>query len=269
MKRGALVFAEVFIVLSLIFLIQTAIHFSVFDGEEDAERSDLIVLSLRQVPSGGDLTDHIRFISFGDLAFEIDPIPGGCSGAPSINLLRSQVDSTGYCVPIDEKKFFNIEIEVNFEEFARVLDERYKIEATRVSVEGLQNEYVFVWRPDELPENTVLRVGVCQCNLHGEGEPDPKILDPGWGVKLERSAHPHPLIVSVQKYKDTIETFPMYFYSHKDQFAGFRLPGRVIQPSGRLAGFAFRENQCELPSSELRAARQDHVFLATIDVNGL
>ncbi|MEL7521132.1 MAG: hypothetical protein AAGJ80_05865, partial [Cyanobacteria bacterium J06553_1] len=74
--RGLISLAELFILVAILFLIQTVINFASQLNDSATRVEDYAVLSISQVPSGGHFVDHIRSIQIRDVILVLKP--GGC-----------------------------------------------------------------------------------------------------------------------------------------------------------------------------------------------
>lgn len=249
MGKAALTFAEVFIVLGLIFLIQTVANFNVFEGASLAESADMVVLSVRQVPSKNDATDHINYILVRDGSTEI-AIQLSSGNVVSASDIAYRVDGGGRCTaatPIQIGYELQAADPNKFVRFAAFLRESFGISYSRIEVSDAQPEHVFSWRPAQLREETALTVGVHHCTI----SPIPTNLkvDPRWGLPRSELDYPHPLIISINVYKESIsEEPPRLMYTNYHQLPSGPL-GKLIGP--QHAGYAFSSHiqNCDLGTS--------------------
>lgn len=238
MGKSALTFAEIFIVLSLVFLVQTVANFNLYEGIAETESADWVVLSLRQVPSAGSAADHLRYIrvtgagvdiglKFFSVGRSAGPATQGASAPtapvdflspPDVTELTLSVDAQGDCrerPAVDPTVFGRRHNELDRESFLKVLRQVFRVDLSRIEVAGNQPEYVLSWKPDELPPDTVLTLGLEHCFLGST--PASRQIDPAWETGLESLDFPHPLIVHRTEYRRRIiDGAPQVRYVHVD-----------------------------------------------------
>ena len=246
--KSALTFAEIFIVMALIFIIQTVANFGLSDdavpsmeiagrpGGAASETPDRVTLSLRQVPSGSDPTDHLSYLIFSggggtgeDLVVELRE-SGQDSGLYARTRaalgMVSEPESCAYfvsgaapgsCVrrscsgPSAEASYvWAWWEEAERELFISELLERFGMSMLAIPVAGGQPEYLLSWSPREVadlaPSGVEVRLGLGLCLL--EVRDDTRRVDPAWQRELELEVgdeglldYPHPLIVSRREYR--------------------------------------------------------------------
>ena len=134
--KSALTFAEIFIVMALIFIIQTVINFGLYDdpvadGGRGVFASDIphvANLDILQIPSGGDDTDHVAYLVFSvvgesdsreELVVEVNGWPrvlsvgrgrraspggGGLLSRPTVPLYYPYVASRGFLQRVADQR---------------------------------------------------------------------------------------------------------------------------------------------------------------------
>lgn len=238
LSKAAVTFTEIFIVLALVFLIQTVANFNLFEGiAEEEQPADFVVLSIRQVPSSGNDTDHVRYLRFRSGSF-VRSLNFGSSLVDAHDV-RWRVDNLGNCVglpPTDPAQSSNWNDEAARLAFSEILRKETGISVSRVEVSGVQPEYILSWSPRNLPSGTDLAIGVQHCFIPSS-DPNALAIDPNWRLRTDALEFPHPVIVTRTRYRERIDREPQRVeYVHSES-----LPlGPLRTLSGpRYQGLAF------------------------------
>jgi len=252
MTRGrGMTFAEVFVVLALIFLVQTIINFSLLVDTPEPPLNDLIVENIFQVPSGGDQTDHIRYFAVGEVALLFSP--SGCGGnGMSPSTVRSRLDRDGRCLSVDllgRYREYRADREGELDEFLEAVEARYDLVLSVLQGEGLQTSFVAVREHEKALSEPIIRVGLCVCQL------DPTEANlrsaPEWGLGSPLP-FPHPLVTErlTVNEEDLVEERAVSFL-HEGLFEPKGLSGDVIglvSGDQEGEGLVFEATSCELAS---------------------
>ena len=223
MSRSALTFAEIFIVLALVFLIQTVANFGLFDGalETAVDLAEWETLSIRQVPSGGDATDHVMYLRF-SAPGEPELLAQIAEGGVDCRDVRSAFGELGSCVQRAGCRSDPYGSEEDI--FVLNLEEQYGISISEPpSVRGTQPQYLLTWSPADLPRGAEVAIGLQFCFL--ENSEEARKIDPLWeltadGGQLEL---PHPLVITRTEYRRRITGHsPRMEFAHRDQMRGVR-----------------------------------------------
>ena len=209
MTRAALTFAEIFIVLALIFIIQTVVNFGLYDevtSETPDDVADYETLSIRQVPSLGSLADHVLYLHFSKPG-EYIWIKFARFGEHDCRDIRSLIDQSGLCVtrePCSGGSFNHWDMETQRVAFLRMLEREFKVSLDKIPVSDAQDEYLLSWVPADLPGGSELRIGLEFCRLQHDEES--RRVDPTWKLRLEVAEtgllmHPHPLVITRTQYR--------------------------------------------------------------------
>ena len=211
MSKAALTFAEVFIVLALVFIIQTVANFGLYEGDVEggAVAADREAVTIRQVPSGGDHTDHLMYLHFSaDGVGEARVVVGaGTEGRTTVHCgdIRSGVDRSGACIA----RVRCSPGVYSLEEAAPWLEREYRVSLRAPPVEDAQPQYILTWVPGEPPADVEIRVGLELCEL-GVTD-DTRSVAPSWGLTEdgEPLRFPHPLVITRTEYRrDNIVKHP-------------------------------------------------------------
>ena len=191
MKRSAVTFAEIFVVLSLAFLVQTVLSFSLLADPAETEYRRLMVVRFSQVPAADPnmdeadrLTDHIRYVAVGDDILLLQP--GGCIGSTTtdppkkaVNALSPATISSRYegtpprCVSTDriagtEYRGWDGEGQISL--FREIVAQRYKARVVIASSPKLQTSFSLAFDPHLLEGKPTLRVGFCACYVETKAD---------------------------------------------------------------------------------------------------
>lgn len=222
MGKAALTFAEIFIVLGLIFLIQTVANFNIYEGAAKKPPPDFEVLKLRQIPSSGDDSDHIRYLRFSANDSDLDLHAQIKSGHGLTEAdIQTFVDPLGQCSKfnrIKPEEILELDSPENVDNFRALLLKRFGIWMAVVKVSNAQDEYVFSWTPENLPSGAQLTVAVEHCFLGVNKKST--TLDPAWGIGGTTLKYPHPLIIDRTEYRESIDIKePDVTLVHKEAFS--------------------------------------------------
>ena len=185
MTKAAVTFTEIFIVLALIFIVQTVVNFNLFEGvteglvEEDIP--DLVTLTITG--------ERLLYFSFQKRVVDEDSpyeqtlwlVPSG-SRSPSINYLSDSqyiIDRTGRCV---DHRFFDVGAvrygseHGELESFGRILESQFGI-TVNITYLGIEESRwpiraLFSWSPTDLAESAEFRLGLWErwrFNFDGDG----------------------------------------------------------------------------------------------------
>lgn len=267
MGKAALTFAEIFIVLGLIFLIQMVANFNIYEGTSEVPPPDFTILKIRQIPSDGNDADHIKYLRFSshdetlDLNLQISLSP---------LMLRdtgSYIDNFGMCRNRNNSKFLYQTYswkEINSrEKFIDTLYSKYKISLSMVKVSDAQNEYILSWSPDEIPKGATLTVAIEHCFLP-KTEKSTK-LDSAWNVEGNTVPYPHPLIFEKTEFRESIDVQPSrrvmahYTQFYDDNNSHNRKLPNTTGPE--FSGFAFHTSvhNCDVSNLNVGYVRQNIV----------
>lgn len=245
MGKAALTFAEIFIVLGLIFLIQMVANFNIYEGTSEVPPPDFTTLKIRQIPSDGNDADHIKYLYFSsndpenEINLQIKP------GLIQLRDTGSYIDDQGNCRIRDSSRFqtnmLNWENANDQELFKKNLYENFGISLSMVKVSNAQNEYILAWSPADLPEGATLTVAVEHCFLRNTESA--RKLDPVWKVSGDSVPYPHPLIFERTEYRESIDVQPSrrvmvhytQFYDENDSHNN----GLPKTTGPKFAGYAF------------------------------
>ncbi len=266
MGKAALTFAEIFIVLGLIFLIQTVANFNIFEGDSRSPPPDFEVLKLRQVPSDNSDADHIRYLSVSgpdpSKALHLQLKDGG--SAVWEQDIQFSINENGVCLGRDSSSALGRTLRLSqsndLDTFKALLLRNFGVSMSIVEVSNSQDEYVFSWVPETLPSNTTLKVALDHCFLSVS---DSSLsIDPAWKLGDTRLQYPHPLIVDRTEFRETITRHsPQLANAHRDS-----LPDPLSKLSGsQYAGLAFsnQTKNCDLSGYSRRRVRS----LAVLEVS--
>lgn len=264
MGRAALTFAEIFIVLGLIFIIQMVANFNIYEGTAEVPPPDFVMLRIRQIPSSGSDADHIKYMRFSatdsdlDLNLQIDKYP------LMLRDIGSFVDDYGACRKRDSSKYlYNTRDWKNKSQrelFVKELLDKYKISLNMVEVSNAQNEYILSWSPADIPEGATLTVAIEHCFLHKTKESTR--LDPAWKVEGNSVPYPHPLIFERTEFRESIDVKPARrVMAHFTQFHGKNDTKDKNIPSTigpKYSGYAFSNDikNCNATNEIVRMVRK-------------
>ena len=274
MTRAALTFAEIFIVLALIFIIQTVVNFGLYDemattSETPNEVADYETLSIRQVPSLGNLEDHVLYLYFAQadgksIWIKFKNARFGEWEPHDCRDIRSLIDQSGRCVSSEpcssDFEFNHWDTEIQRVAFLETLKREFKVSLDKIPVSDAQDEYLLSWVPADLPGGSELRIGLEFCRLqHNE---ESRRVDPAWELHLEVAEtglllHPHPLVLTRTRYgRDGTPRSLQQEFAHFMELAEF--PGSEMGDYREYRGTVFVEDGCRLdkndPESVWRAA---------------
>ena len=279
MGQRNLTFVSIFVIFSLLFLIQTMVNSDLFETDRFSKPSDLMILSLFQVPQrrGSEIpADHIAFLSVGEILFitkqesDYRYSPNSChsylSDPQSPLGLRSRYDETGNCVPADEK-WSSLKPEPNFGAFSNHLEQEYGVSASHtVSMYG-QSEYTFGWRPPILYDNLEITVGLCLCGLTNSQKH--RKLEPEWGLEGDYSRYPHPIVAHIRTIRESIEEkhLVQHYHVEQDKRDGMYYQGDQCDVNWRKANQEFQTLLKDLNAEKSRYWREQflgRIYMFTI-----
>ena len=232
MTKGALTFAEIFIVLALVFIIQTVANFGLYeaDGGGGPEVPDRETLSIRQAPSNGYSDDHVIYLHFSARGVPEVRLAGSAAQRRTCANISSQLDSAGGCEAREPcaGDVFSSDSTVT------LLESLYGISVNLVTMDNVQPEYVLSWVPADLPDGAIVRVGLEWCYYPYDTS---MLRRPSWA--LPDGERPHPLIVARTRYGPAV---------HRDErpreyaHAGMLMSRNEWTGSGRDAWEDFKGN---------------------------
>lgn len=225
---------SIFIVFSLICLIQTILNSNILEYQEDSTSFDLRVLSLRQVvvdaarwnPESENLyiNDRIVFISIGDFLFRnilfrninyksVDLHPIIVSSRNLYNYkfsyfsqtelskstiqLRSKIDKDGNCVSIDDMTDGQVELD-DYTVFSNRIRQKYGIDASKILTTSYL-DYVFSWQQSGISNGIKIVIGMSMA-YYPDDERHLRShmveIEPEWGLKnqIRTLDYPFPII---------------------------------------------------------------------------
>lgn len=262
MGKAALTFAEIFIVLGLVFLIQMVANFNIYEGTSEVPPPDFTILKIRQVPSSGSDADHIKYLRFSsdnkelelNLQIGIRPL--------MLRDTSSYIDNLGVCQYRDSSAFLNNTYSWTNDKgkFIKELYDKYQVSMTMIEVSNAQNEYILSWSPENIPKGARLTVAIEHCFL--EKTIQSTKLDPAWNVEGDSVPFPHPLIFEKTEFRESIDVQPSRrVMAHYTQFYGNndshnrKLP-KTIGPE--FAGLTFHHavKNCDVSHNKVRELRR-------------
>ncbi|MCB1469982.1 MAG: hypothetical protein KDK08_23180 [Rhizobiaceae bacterium] len=230
--------AELFIVLIVMFLIQALLNFSLSESVESSKRADLISLSIRQVPSGSDESDHLVYISIFEGHYWITK---ALIGVPERRELRSFINLAGQCAPYPQLNLPDAN-----DRFAERV-EQVGLNYTTVALEGMQTVHVFTWDPKAIDDKVSIKIGFHDCQL--PSSPKSLAVRDQWNLDITKSEFPHPLVVTIDRYTEHISTTNKLYYHHIDRF----LPTPFsINNDPSLFGLSFTTTNCSVDGNTRR-----------------
>ncbi len=201
MTKSALTFAEIFVVLALIFLIQAVANFNLFSGiGEAATKPNIELLKIRQVPSSGSDADHLSYLRISNAGSTMHLALTDRAVYELIST-RSRRNIEGLCeavAPVDKatiRQWSDATLEL--------VERNFKIKLLKVGVSGAQDEYVLIWEPANIKQKTKLTIGFRRCNI-GINARSVKI-DKAWKLPHAALSSPHPVIIDRLMFTDRIE----------------------------------------------------------------
>lgn len=233
--RYAASMAELFIVLIVMFLIQALLNFSLSEEVESSKRADLVSLSIRQVPSGADDSDHLVYLGVSSTTSSGDNfwIVNAVRNVPSHGDLRSKINSAGQCVPYVHGTLADVT-----DNFGERLED-IGIQYSTVSLKNMQTVHIFTWDPTVLEGNPQIKIGIHDCRM--ESRSDTRAVRKNWNLNITETEYPHPLVVTVDRYTETISTTNSFSYHHNDRFSS--VPFNVDNDPS-LVGLSFVSFDC-------------------------
>jgi hypothetical protein len=264
-------FSELFVLLALVFLTQTLIHFSFSDAADSVPSPRQTAVFVNQYPSGGDKTDHIRYLSIGRYSLVISG--SGCH-ATSFNrgAYSTKIEPGGKCRPRREiQAVYNFSNDALGEKNLEVFRERVKNEygayfAASVT-EGLQNKFSIFFDPAvKRPDTLEIHIGVCVCAL--PATPNNLSIPSEWGLGLGALRTPHPVVIAIESIGlEKVKSRQHVVYSHITDFA--RQENGSLSPIPKFIGeYGLEADNCEMPRvadsvvdiSFLAGVRSNYVF---------
>ena len=112
----------------------------------------------------------------------------------------------------------------------------------------MQVEHVFSWRPGQLAAPVRLTIGLEACRL--TSTPATRRVDRHWRLNFEETEHPHPLIISIERYRSSIRVEHRLHHFHMSSLPN-TLSGKIDRRPD-YAGLVFRSPDCEVPVGQSR-----------------
>lgn len=175
MSKNSSTIAEIFIVLTLVFVIQSVVKFSISVAtDEKTEEFGYSLLLVQQEPTEGDRSDHIRYIVVGSdiLLFDV-----GVVNANDPSNYKSSIGASGECRTLDTQSYSPIRYIANEDSF------RKRTKAFSNHVRRIYNISLDISRVDsqiavsasymarELESDVTIVVGFCLCRLPNLAHP--------------------------------------------------------------------------------------------------
>ncbi|MER8973117.1 MULTISPECIES: hypothetical protein [unclassified Mesorhizobium] len=247
--------SELFVLLAIVFMVQTIVNVAVSEVSRDSPDVPLTVVTLNQYAVGGDATDHLRYIRIGDsvlvFAFANER---ACSlvafgnGGP-----KSQLRASG-CVGLPvPQPMFNVGFGEEDKDAIRLFENNiflmYKVRLQIRRELGSQTKITMTFDPKVSSSELSIHVGICVCNKEGE---DKDVVPPQeWKLGLSRFLKPHPMFLQVLTFRNGVRKTTAFFYSHKDDFV--KDAKGVFRPRiASAAKYAFRSEDCTVKSPNVR-----------------
>lgn len=248
-------FSELFVLLAIVFLAQTVIHFTL-SSEPIAPLPRQRWLFINQYPSGMDATDHVRYIAIGSEVLVVHPPVLGCDlfafraparsrALPGGGCERSNSNYTTYPVTSDAGG------ESAKIAFIKAVNEKYGVTFSMNSAPRAQNKFTLLLDARQRRTGFDIRVGICICEL-----PNNDInrrIPAEWNIRRSVLERPHPIVFDFVSVGETVRNRQEIAYSHHADFSDASNELLIPDRSHRLF-YAMAGDKCDVavPRSDLR-----------------
>lgn len=210
-KHGSTL-AEIFIVLALLFLIQTVINFGVHEKTAKPKTLPLFEsLTLRQVPSQSSDFDHINYLRIETPKEAMRIFLARSSSKLGEHKIHSHLSTDGApnlsnkhrCSQHEPAKSEEIFGMNSLGTYRDLVAEKFGISIDIVNASGShqgikQRAFVFTWPSNKLQADTRITLGTSLCNIAPSAST--RSVHRDWGLNVNQIKYPHPLIVEHAQY---------------------------------------------------------------------
>jgi hypothetical protein len=235
-KKNSTTISEIFIVLTLVFFVQTVVNFGLLtQGTPLLEPSEVVEVRLEQIPARGSAADHIQYLRAGDLIYL--PDSDGCGAiSPAAEVYELSQYGCRSATRQDSREYVEGASGLaGFDGFAAELRNRYEVGLNRHATVGLQPMYSLLAVRDSIRQSVELEVGLCVCYLDDVELPENASRD-----------DIHPLLVSTLRFGgDKTEHRTDRFRFNQSHLSP--VDGSLIPITGALSGLLFTDPGCSIP----------------------
>ncbi|TKV66978.1 hypothetical protein FDP08_02185 [Marinobacter panjinensis] len=213
--KGLISLAELFILISILFLIQTVVNYASHSGEQDTKVEDYVVLSISQVPSGGHFIDHIRSLQIGSQLMIFNP--QGCNPRfgpppphPNVAAFKSSEGDRCESFSPNVRKEYIGQNKDEVSKFVEAVEVLSRVDVAFSNTEGKATgsqrwpiDITISFRPVELEDDVSISVSYCLCGLLSDATTlrAPSI----WNLNTTELVKPHPVVVRGTLVSDRLQ----------------------------------------------------------------
>jgi len=250
--------SELFVLLSIVFMVQTIINVSLSEQDIDKMPPPITHITFNQYPTGRNESDHLRYISVGSVVLvfldtgQCDP-DSFRSGQPSSKV--SQRNCINLSNGFEHTMVATYAAPADIDYFSREVFRRYGIRVLVTREPDSQAKISMLFDPMKSAENVPIHLGMCICQLHSDHAADEIPLS--WNLEQDRFIKPHPMIVQIATFGDVPRRRTALYYSHESDFLSDS--GGTKRPiSNANSRYAFSRPDC-MTGPAVNKLREDFI----------